>query len=102
MAASGQNTTIVNEPIRWKIVVTGRVQGVGYRYSAAHRARELDITGSVRNLPDGNVCIEAQGAASKVAEFYQWCQQGPPMAHVISAVVTEQPLQQDQDFRILR
>ena len=48
-------------PTRWHIVFTGRVQHVGFRYTAYYIARELRLTGWVDNLPDGRVELEAQG-----------------------------------------
>ncbi len=46
---------------RWHIVFTGRVQHVGFRYTAFYFSRELYLTGWVDNLPDGTVEMEAQG-----------------------------------------
>lgn len=46
---------------RWRIVFSGTVQHVGFRYTAYYIARELDLTGWVANLPDGRVVLEAQG-----------------------------------------
>lgn len=47
---------------RWHIVFTGRVQHVGFRYTACYFSRELYLTGWVDNLPDGSVALEAQGS----------------------------------------
>jgi len=52
--------------------VSGRVQGVYYRGSAAARARELGISGYARNLPDGRVEVLAHGEASAVQGFIDW------------------------------
>jgi len=48
---------------------TGRVQGVGFRYSALQVAREFEVAGYVANLPDGRVQLEAEGAADEVDRF---------------------------------
>lgn len=48
---------------------TGRVQGVGFRYSALQVAREFDVSGYVTNLPDGRVQLEVEGAPDQVAAF---------------------------------
>ena len=61
----------------YKIQVTGKVQGVGFRWSAAIEARSLGITGFVKNLPDGNVYIEAEGSIEQLNTFVEWCRQGP-------------------------
>ena len=49
------------DPIARRYVVSGLVQGVGFRWTAQRVARSLGITGTVRNLPDGTVEIEAHG-----------------------------------------
>lgn len=48
---------------------TGRVQGVGFRYSAMQVAREFEVSGYVSNLPDGRVVVEAEGEKDEVERF---------------------------------
>ena len=48
---------------------TGRVQGVGFRYTALQVAREFDISGFVANLPDGRVQLEAEGSPDQIEGF---------------------------------
>ena len=67
----------------------GRVQGVGYRFFAQRHASVLGVRGYVRNLPDGNVEVIAQGNASAVEAMIDWCRLGPPMAQVEQVQVTE-------------
>jgi acylphosphatase len=55
-----------------RALVSGRVQGVFYRASASSKARELAITGSARNLPDGRVEVIAYGEAQSVRLFFDW------------------------------
>ncbi len=74
---------------RWKLIVTGRVQGVCYRISTKSRASELGIFGYTRNLPDGNVEIIAEGNQEQLDELKSWCQKGPPAALVSSVNVEE-------------
>ncbi|WP_182353961.1 acylphosphatase [Flaviflexus huanghaiensis] len=62
--------------------ITGRVQGVGYRYSAARRARELKLAGWVRNTEDGSVEALLIGEDASVAKMLDWCAVGPPAARV--------------------
>ncbi len=57
--------------VRRHIVFSGLVQGVGFRYSAVHLAQPLDLTGWVRNLPDGRVEMEVQGGAAAIDEFLE-------------------------------
>ena len=71
-----------------RFMVRGRVQGVGFRYSAAHRAWELGLTGWVRNLPDGAVEVKAQGPKGKVETFLDYLGAGPPAARVSKVEVS--------------
>jgi acylphosphatase len=70
-------------------IVTGRVQGVSYRASAASAARGFGIVGWARNRRDGSVELEAEGPDDRVASFLAWCAEGPPAAHVASVDVEE-------------
>lgn len=70
--------------------ISGTVQGVFFRASVQQEARKLDLTGWVRNLPDGAVELEVQGDSSDVDRLIDWCWQGPPDAsvrRVTSAIV---------------
>lgn len=69
--------------------VSGRVQGVFYRASAARRAGELRVTGYARNLPGGEVEVLACGAAADVQAFIDWLRVGPGAAKVIAVEVAE-------------
>jgi len=62
--------------------VTGRVQGVGFRWSAVREARRLGLRGWVRNAEDGSVEVEAEGPAPKLEAFLAWLRQGPAGAFV--------------------
>ncbi|MBQ9648778.1 MAG: acylphosphatase [Oscillospiraceae bacterium] len=55
--------------VRKHIYFSGRVQGVGFRYSAVYLARPLDLTGWVKNLWDGRVEMEVQGEETAIAEY---------------------------------
>ncbi len=67
---------------RLHVFITGRVQGVGFRYSTARQATALGLVGWVRNLPDGRVEAEFEGAKSALEEMLAWCRDGPALAHV--------------------
>ena len=64
--------------------IRGRVQGVGFRYSAIREAQRLRINGWVRNAADGNVEVWAEGPAEKLAAFLAWLRRGPQFSRVDS------------------
>ena len=59
----------MNEKIRKHIFFYGRVQGVGFRYYSVYKARQLGLTGWVRNLYDGSVEMEVQGEERSIDEL---------------------------------
>ena len=67
---------------RARIVVTGLVQGIGYRYFAHTHGRMLGLSGFARNLIDGSVEIEAQGERSQIERFVGELRAGPSGAVV--------------------
>ena len=64
------------------IIVTGRVQGVGFRYFTVRCANDLSLCGWVRNLPDGSVEAVIQGPDEKIEEMIGLLKQGPGAANV--------------------
>ncbi len=75
---------------RLHLWVSGRVQGVFYRANAVQVAKQLGLTGWVRNLPDGRVEIVAEGEAESLQKLLSWCRLGPPAAQVDSLEVKEE------------
>ena len=67
---------------RVRLVVSGRVQGVGFRYATISEARRLGLRGWARNAPDGSVEIVAEGDPASVRALIDWCHRGPPSARV--------------------
>lgn len=83
--------------------VSGRVQGVGFRWWTRLQARELDLQGTVRNTADGSVEVHARGEAAALDELRRRLASGPPGAHVEAV----EPITVDLDsagdgFQILR
>ena len=72
-----------------RLVIRGRVQGVGYRDAAVQAAFELGVHGWVRNLRDGSVEALVQGHPEAVARFVAWCHRGPPLARVAEVASDE-------------
>ena len=72
------------------ITVTGRVQGVGFRWCCCREARALGLAGWVRNTGDGAVEIEAEGSQAALDALLDWCREGPDGGHV--ARVSVNPL----------
>ena len=86
---------------RVSAVVSGRVQGVGFRYACEDVARDHGISGWVRNLPDGRVEAEFEGLDADVDALITWCRQGPPMAWVDSVEVSSLASTGESGFRVL-
>ncbi len=73
---------------RLRLRMQGRVQGVGYRYSASREAHRLGVSGWVRNTPAGDVELIAEGTADALDRLVVWCRGGPPGAHVTHVQAT--------------
>jgi acylphosphatase len=65
-----------------RLVIRGRVQGVGYRYALLDAAAALGVSGWVRNRRDGSVEALVQGDPAQIDAIVAWCRQGPPAARV--------------------
>jgi acylphosphatase len=84
----------------YKIHVKGRVQGVGFRWSAVIEAKSRSITGYVRNLSDGSVYIEAEGSRENLNAYVEWCKMGPGYGFVDTVDIESSPSVDYPDFRI--
>jgi acylphosphatase len=76
--------------IRRRVVVHGRVQGVGFRYAVARRAQARGLAGWVSNRPDGTVEAVFEGDPDAVESLARFCSQGPPGAVVDDVEVVEE------------
>ncbi len=72
-----RETTFFMELKHYRITVSGKVQGVGFRISTKKMADAMGVKGIVRNQPDGSVFIEAEGDEELIKYFMIWCHQGP-------------------------
>ncbi|MDZ7722413.1 MAG: acylphosphatase [candidate division KSB1 bacterium] len=67
---------------RANITVSGRVQGVGFRFFVTQKARDLNISGTVKNEMNGTVSVNAEGEKDNIEQFIVHLYQGPSMARV--------------------
>ena len=87
--------------VRARLLISGIVQGVGYRWSCNREARAVGLTGWVRNLPDGRVEAVLQGTREQVERMIKWCYRGPSEAQVSDIAVSyEDALEDFKDFGI--
>lgn len=87
-----------------RLVVSGRVQGVGFRWFVREAARQHRLAGWVRNRPDGSVELEASGDDGAFRQFVEEIREGPPGAHVdeIRELSSNQTETLPQPFTIIR
>ncbi len=81
------------QPVRQRILVSGRVQGVGFRYATVEAGRRLGLRGWARNTLEGRVEIVAEGPVERVRELVEWCRRGPPSARVTAVDHVGLPLE---------
>jgi acylphosphatase len=84
------------------IHVSGKVQGVFYRASTKEKADELGVKGFVRNEPNGDVYIEAEGNEKQLEEFISWCRKGPTHARVTDVKINPSAAKDFKTFEISR
>lgn len=82
----------MTDRLRLHLVVRGRVQGVGFRWSCRTEAEARGLTGYAMNRGDGSVEIELEGREEDVRAVGAWARSGPPGAEVDEVSVTEVPL----------
>ncbi|WP_313543783.1 acylphosphatase [Leifsonia aquatica] len=86
--------------IRKRAIVTGAVQGVGFRWAAREQAQALGVAGWVRNRADGSVEVEVEGEPAAVDRMLAWLREGPPGSEVAGLDVTDAAPDGDDGFRI--
>lgn len=83
-----------------RFLISGRVQGVGYRYFAERAARELGISGWARNLDDGRVEVHANGTRARLDDFESLLRRGPRFADVRGVEVQDTAVLELEGFYI--
>ncbi len=88
--------------VRAHVTIEGRVQRVFFRLNASDEAKELGLTGWVKNLPDGSVEAVFEGSENLVKEMLLWCKDGPRLAKVKNIKVDfEDATGEFESFRIV-
>ncbi len=74
---------------RYQVIVSGIVQGVGFRYSALKKANELGVTGWIKNRIDGKVETIIEGDEERISQMVSWIKKGPIQSKVTEVEVNE-------------
>ena len=91
----------VNRRMQLYIMISGKVQGVGFRYFTKRSAKELGLVGYAKNLPNGQVEVVAEGNKLELGQFIKLVKKGPAIARVTDVKIQERPLtEQYQIFEI--
>lgn len=89
--------------IRVHVYISGRVQGVGFRYSAFDQAVKFGVKGWVRNTYDNQVEAMFEGEEIQVEKMLEWCKHGPQMAFVSNVDIFKLEFKDEfNDFKIIR
>ena len=84
------------------ITVKGKVQGVFYRASTKAVADQLGVRGTIKNNPNGDVFIEAEGEPALLDMFLDWCKEGPENAEVTDVESNEGELKNYRNFEVVK
>jgi acylphosphatase len=85
-----------------RIIVRGRVQGVGFRYSTLNAANKFGIKGWVKNQVDHSVLIEAEGEDLNMNLFLDWVNKGPALSRVDEVLISQASIKNYNRFEIKR
>ena len=85
---------------RWRVQFYGKVQYVGFRYTAWLLAAKLNLSGWVRNMPDGSVLLEAQGRTADLRQLLIRLKSREPI-HIEKTVIQVLPVdEKEKNFRV--
>lgn len=85
------------DDVGYKVIVYGRVQGVGFRYSTFKQAHKLNLTGHAKNLDNGSVEVLIFGNQDKAKQLLTWLKTGPDIANVTETYVLKIIYDQTRD-----
>jgi len=88
----------MNNEVCCRAMVSGVVQGVGFRYFTREKAQSLGVTGYAKNLPSGCVEVVACGEPQQVDKLMKWLEDGPRTARVMAVSVETIPIQEFSGF----
>lgn len=86
--------------VHFNILISGKVQKIGFRYSTLQLADKMNICGFVQNMPDGKVFIEAEGNEVDIEKFIDWCHTGPKWAIIDSVKADKSEMKYYSSFEI--
>jgi acylphosphatase len=87
------------KPVRMRILIEGRLQGINFRYNTQRQAQKLELGGFVRTLSDGRIEIDVQGDEQKVEQLLAWCQAEPQSSHIKTIMFRyDEPAEYTSDF----
>jgi len=92
----------MSEKVRVYIIVSGQVQGVFFRDYTQKKAQSLEITGWVKNLPDGRVEVVLEGRKERINQMIDCIKAGPPLAKVTNLEIEWQKYQEEFDHFEIR
>lgn len=84
------------------IKITGKVQGVGFRFTTKVVADQMGVRGMIKNVKDGSVYIEAEADEMLLEVFLEWCNEGPDRSQIENVEVTEGELKNYRNFEIIK
>jgi acylphosphatase len=85
---------------RVQVIISGRVQGVFFRHTAAAEAGRLALAGWIKNRRDGKVEAEVEGTAEAVEAFLAFCRKGPERARVDELLLSDRQTRDEVGFRV--